>query len=105
MVINGEYPEVFCCTVCGSTEHLTGYSHAGNGVSAQTVMREARAEKLLESTIFTMQYVVATPVEKLYTFTVSDGVLDEFSRIQERFRKTYVDRKFKTLEILESLQI
>lgn len=105
MVINGEYPEVFCCTVCGSTERLTGYSHAGNGVVCADCMREARAEKLLESTIFTMQYVVATPVEKLYTFTVSDGVLDEFSRIQERFRKTYVDRKFKTLEILESLQI
>lgn len=68
-------------------------------------LRAAHAETLLESTIFTMQYVVATPLEKLYTFTVSEEVLEEFARLQDRFRRTYVDRKFKTLEILESLQI
>ena len=60
---------------------------------------------LLDSTIFTMQYIVSTPIAKLYTFTVSDEVLKEFSRVQERFRKMYVDKKFMSLEILESLQI
>ena len=103
MMIAGEYPEVFCCTACGNTEHLCAYSHAKNGVLCVDCSEEYRGESLLDSTVFTLQYVISTPVEKLYTFTVSDQVLEEFIHIQERFRKTYIDRKFKTLEILESL--
>lgn len=105
MVINGEYPQAFCCVNCGSTEDLCGYSHVKNGVLCRECLAPVGGEKLLESTVYTMQYVIASPVEKLYTFTVSEEVLREFSKIQERFRKTYVERKFKTLEILESLRI
>lgn len=105
MVINGEYPQGFCCVNCGSTEDLCGYSHTKNGVLCRECVSLAGGEKLLESTVFTMQYVISSPIEKLYTFTVSDQVYREFSRLQERFRKTYVDKKFKTLEIIESLQI
>ncbi len=104
MVINGEYPQVFCCTGCGGTEELTGFSWAGNGTVCRGCMKKGDLP-LLDSTIFTLQYIVSTPIAKLYTFTVSDEVLAEFSRVQERFRKTYVDKKFKSLEILESLQI
>ena len=103
MVIGGEYPEVFCCTACGSTEDLRAYSHAKNGLVCADCAADLTCETLLESTVFTMQYVISTPVEKLYTFTVSDEVLRELIHIQDRFRKTYIDRKFKTLEILESL--
>lgn len=105
MVINGEYPQCFCCANCGSTEELVGFSHEKQGVICWECMYEVRGERLLESTIFTMQYVISSAVEKLYTFTVTEEVLQEFGRIVERFRRTYIDKSFKTLEILESLQI
>lgn len=101
MMLNGEYPEVFCCVSCGGTEHLRGYSHSGNGALCASCMKEGEA--VSESTIFTMQYIIATPPEKLYTFTVSDEVLKELIRILERFRKTYIDHSFKSLEILASI--
>lgn len=103
MMLNGEYPEMFCCSSCGSTEHLCGYSHTKNGVVCDQCIHETHGEHLRESTIYTMQYIISTPVEKLYTFTVSDEVLREFAQIQDRFRKTYIDKKFKSLEILETL--
>lgn len=104
MVINGEYPQVFSCVKCGSTESLDGFSWSGSGTVCQNC-RKREDMALLDSTIFTMQYVISTPISRLYTFTVSPEVLKEFSRVQERFRKTYIDKKFKSLEILESLQI
>lgn len=104
MVINGEYPEMFVCTGCGSKENLTAYSYEKNGVLCEECM-DTGGERLQQSTVFTMQYVIASPVEKLYTFTVSPEVFREFSHIQERLRRTYVDKKFKTLEILETLEI
>ncbi len=105
MVVNGEYPQSFCCVECGSTKELCGYSHTKNGVLCRECISRDGGESMLESTIFTMQYVISSPIEKLYTFTVSDEVYGEFARIVGRFRKTYVDKSFKTLEIIDSLQI
>ena len=102
MVINGEYPDMFACVSCGRKENLAGYSHQKNGVLCRDCMDD-QGEPLLESTIFTMQYVISTPVKKLYTFAVSPEVLREFSHLQDRFRKTHIEKKFKSLEILETL--
>ena len=56
------------------------------------------------STLHALQYIVGTPVEKLYTFTVSDEVLRELGMVSERYMDVYVDKKFKSLEILEQMQ-
>lgn len=54
------------------------------------------------STLYALKYVVAAPVEKLYTFTLTDEVCREFGRIVTRMRERYVERRFKSLEILET---
>lgn len=54
------------------------------------------------STLYALQYVVASPVEKLYTFTLTDEVCEEFGRVVTWLRERYVDRNFKSLEILET---
>ena len=68
-------------------------------------MYEFHGEKLRESTIYAMQYIISSPVEKLYTFTVSEEVLLELQRIMARLCRTFIDKKLKTLEIIETLQI
>lgn len=60
-------------------------------------------EPLNESTVFALQFIAGTSVEKLYTFTVKDEVLQELQVIADRYRKRFMDRQFKSLEILESL--
>lgn len=55
------------------------------------------------STLYTMQYIESSTIEKLYTFTVSEAVLETLSRILERYCLLYVDKRFKSLEILETL--
>ena len=56
-----------------------------------------------ESTEYAVSYIVSSPIEKLYTFTVSETVLEELIRIQERYRMRYIDREFKSLEMLSVL--
>lgn len=60
----------------------------------------AETEKYQESTVYTVSYIVNTPVEKLYTFIVTDSVLMELKEIADSFRLKFIDRKFKSLEIL-----
>lgn len=53
-----------------------------------------------ESTAYAAAFIVGTPVEKLYTFTVTEKVLKELQEITDEFRKRFIDRDFKSLEIL-----
>ncbi len=52
------------------------------------------------STVYAIDFIAKTPVEKLYTFAVSEDVLMELEEISDGYMKKYIDRKFKSLEIL-----
>ena len=54
----------------------------------------------LESTHYAVQYIAETSIEKLYTFTVSNQVLEELGKIADDYRKRYIDRKINSLEML-----
>lgn len=54
-----------------------------------------------EATLYALYYIVNTPVEKLYTFIVTESVLAELEKIAESYRKRFIDRKFRSLEILK----
>jgi DNA repair protein RecO (recombination protein O) len=58
---------------------------------------------LLESTLYTLYYIENSPVEKLYTFTVTAQVLRELDSISDEYRRRFMDRNFKSLEILKTL--
>ncbi|MDE7446057.1 MAG: DNA repair protein RecO [Lachnospiraceae bacterium] len=62
-----------------------------------------REQPYLDSTLYAMDFISASSVEKLYTFTVSDQVLGEISQIADTFRKRFIDRKMKSLEILSEI--
>ena len=59
--------------------------------------------KLEESTLYALTYIVESPVEKLYTFKVSEEVLAELGRAAAFYRDRYMDKEFKSLEILQTL--
>ncbi len=57
-----------------------------------------------ESTVYAVSYIVNTTVEKLYTFKVTEDVLKELSEIAKALRDRFIDKKFKSLEILSELK-
>lgn len=59
-----------------------------------------REEDYLPSTVYAVSYIVESPVEKLYTFTVTEQVLSELSGIADNYRNRFIDKKMKSLEIL-----
>ncbi len=71
-----------------------------NGEFPQDVIYDA---SLLEATRFAIQYVIQAPLQKLYTFLVKEEVLTELGRLQDRIREKYIDRRFKSLDILETM--
>lgn len=64
---------------------------------------EHPSAKVSESANYAWEYVIASPVESLYTFTVAPEVLREFSACVEKLKRQYIDRTFHSLEILKTL--
>lgn len=56
-----------------------------------------------ESTVYALNYISSSSIEKLYTFTVNDSVLRELQQIADEYRRRFTDREFKSLEILKTL--
>lgn len=75
LVVNGEFP---------------GPLHAG---------------EMLADTVYAIEYVAASPIEKLYTFTLSEPVFLEFERAALEYRKNYIGKNFKSLEILQNCRL
>ncbi len=56
-----------------------------------------------DTVLYALQYVVASPVEKLYSFTLTEDSLAAFIRIANRHMNRCVDKRLKSLDILESI--
>lgn len=56
-----------------------------------------------DSANYAWEFVIASSIESLYTFTVTDSVLTELKQCVEINKAAYVDRTFHSLEILKTL--
>lgn len=104
MVINGEYPEMFTCVCCGKAVPILKFSaERGGGICEACLEKAHDGIEVDNSTVYTMQYIISSPIEKLYTFQVSERVLKELSMVMNRHIGKYVDKKFKSLDILHMM--
>ncbi|MBD5488728.1 MAG: DNA repair protein RecO [Lachnospiraceae bacterium] len=56
-----------------------------------------------QSTEYAVSYIVDSSIERLYTFTVTPEVLKQLQEIADDYRRRYLDRTFKSLEIVDNL--
>lgn len=104
MVLNGEYPDLFACAGCGTTTELKVFSLQHDGMLCSKCASAKRGGlELSESALYTCRYVIASPLEKLYTFTVTEEVLRELEHLMNLLSGKYMDRKMKSLQILETM--
>jgi DNA repair protein RecO (recombination protein O) len=104
VTINGEGPQVFECISCGDKEREKLFSvRRGGLLCRECAGHVSDGVVLLPSTIYTLQYIVSSPVEKLYTFVVKEDVLTELETLVDAYLAEYVGRRFKSLEILEAI--
>lgn len=57
-----------------------------------------------DSAVYAWQYIIAAPLETLYTFVLKEDVLRELKLCVDINRKRFVDREFHSLEILQMMQ-
>ena len=116
LAINGEMPEVECCVVCGKKEMIkeksVWFSSKEGGILCSECWQKRQIETKKEfapimfketSTAYTMQYILATPLEKLFSFIVSETVLKELTEAVVKFLEMHVGQPMKSEEMLSIL--
>lgn len=104
LCINGEGPQVFQCIVCGCTDRPMIFSVKKGGlICGECTGDVIDGVCLNQSTIYTMQYIESSNIEKLYTFVVNEKVMNELGWIMQRYADVYIGKNFKSLEILNTL--
>ena len=104
ITINGEGPDVFHCVVCKKNAEGSSFSPLKGGLVCDGCRHlSADCLPMDPSTLYTMQYIETSSIEKLYTFAVSEKVLGELGLIMKRYMEIYVDRHFKSLDKLVQL--
>ncbi len=104
LVVNGEYPDFYHCGITGKQENLTYFSIARHSVISEEAHTQAPdAISICDSTLYALQFVVRTPIGKLFSFAVTENVLTELRMVCDRCRRAYIDRTMKSLEILDMI--
>lgn len=99
--INGIYPNVYECTECGAKEGINYFSLIKDGAICKECKNAVKdAIEIDTSTFYTIQFIISSPIGKLYSFTVSEQVMTEFNMIMSRWMSLHCDKKFKSLELI-----
>ena len=109
LVFNGQMPQVFSCVKCRKKVEEqdvpnSGFSSFLGGLVCRDCLGFARdLQRLSPSVLYTLQYIVSSPVEKLYTFILEEQTLEDLKRIVKQYMACYADGEFRSLEMLEML--
>ncbi len=55
------------------------------------------------STTYILQRIVASPVKTLYTFSVSEHVMQELNLVVKDYFEKHIDKKFQSAQMLDDL--
>ena len=101
IALNGEAPRIFECRDCGSKENLIYFYPTEACIRCNECQKKSGEYILSATTIYTMQRILASNIEKLYTFTVSNRVEKELGTVISKYRELYVPTTFKSLELID----
>ena len=102
MAINGEEPNVFECLDCKKTEDIGYFSMNKRGCVCKEHYKKDGGEILKESVLFTMQFIISSPPEKLFSFNLGEDAFLQLKDLVLRYRRRYMNHVFKSERFLEN---
>ncbi len=104
MGLEGEAIHAFSCVRCGKKEDLKFLSvKAGGLLCEDCAKKEADAVSISQTLAYTLRFVLTERMDKLFSFRLTAEAEKEFAGLMRDFMKCYVDREFKSLDILKGL--
>ena len=104
-ILGGEgiMPLCSACAACGCSlkEETGAFSiQAGGVVCPDCASRYSDRRSLSPTALYALRYIAAVPVEKLYTFTLTEAAKQEIGRLAKQYYQRNIDGVFHSLDLL-----
>ncbi len=104
MDVFGQGIQSFGCPVCGNEKLSDIFDAKSGGILCEDCVKKAiHPIHISGQALYTLQYINGANFGSLYNFKVSDAVIEELSDIIRKFMDIYVDKKFNSVQIINSL--
>lgn len=106
----GFMPQLLSCLECGEvlneseTSKYCFSAEAGGLVCESCKSYYKDVVMISYSTRYTLQYILSSPLNQLYHFTVTQEIQEELNQVCNYYVPFYVDRTFKTLEFINRIE-
>ena len=107
LTILGYAPQVSSCISCGCeemTELFFSFKECGI-LCNDCKKKDPNASKISTGTVKALQHIIYSRMKDLYSFSLSDQVLDELSRFSRKYIKERFERNYTKLDFLKSLEL
>ena len=104
-VVSGVYPQVFSCAEC-KKDFTEGFvsPERGNAVHEECKDLHSGLIYMDRSSVYTLQYIITVPLQKLFSFRVSPGVYDTLEKLLAAWKKRYLGRAMKSEMLLPVIE-
>lgn len=102
LCLDGIAPQVFECVKCGEKEENMIFNPSYGGLICKSCQKKYSGihKPISPAALYAIQFIVMTPIEKLYTFHVKEEVLKELQQAAQAYINIYINYDFKSLEML-----
>lgn len=104
----GFAPDLRACRNCICYEHEMMYFDFRNSaiICADCIDKDVEAyTELAPSLLYSMRFIVYSPVEKIYHFNLKSSVLSKLEQFSEKYLQHHLDREFKSLDYYKTIKI
>jgi len=105
MSLSGYKPQLYKCVICEEEENtFSNFSSKYGGVlCSKCKNKDYNTSRISTSTLYSMKFVIESDLVNLFSFNVSDKILEEIVYLSNDFIRIHLDKNFKTKEYIKSL--
>ena len=105
--ISGYMPNLVCCDKCKTYDSDEMHFLINQGIlkCSKCVNEDDHQDKILlkKGILAALRYIVYSPTEKLFSFSISNDSIFELSVISERYVLSHINNKFKSLDFYKKI--
>jgi DNA repair protein RecO (recombination protein O) len=99
--LNGEYPNVFECSECSEKENLVLIDSHFEGIICENCRKEGMMGHFVsKDLLYVIQFILSVDEKKLFSFKLTDDLLEEFDSFMEKLWRHNVNHQFKSEKFL-----
>ena len=100
----GYMPNISECCVCASKENFLAFSESFGGIVCKNCVH--KGDIIITPDVYkAISYIIKSETKRMFSFTISDEVLEKVCEICEKYVMAHTERSFSSLDYYKKIQL